>query len=310
MAEILTIISPIFIVIAAGYAAVRLGFLEKAGTDALGRFVLYFAMPSLIVTTLAEPGLENAIEPLFLVAYGGGSLLMYGLMFALSRGGARDVVSRAGVKSLGASFSNSAFVGYPLLLLAFDTPPIASFAMALMFENVVMMPLVLSVLELGARQHSTDGPAATVRMIARRLGTNPIIIAIVIGLALAAFDARLPAVIAGSLELLGKASAGAALIFVGGSLVSNAIRSNMADIAQIAAAKLIVHPLLVAGMVAILPAFDTDLQRAVVIIAACPMLSIFPILSGKYGFGQLASGALLATTTLSFVTISVVLALT
>lgn len=309
MIDILTIVAPIFIVIAVGYAGVQLNIVDKVGLAAVGRFVLYFAFPSLIVITLAKPGLVNAIEPLFLAAYGGGMLLTYGLMFAFSRAAMRDVVTRAGVKSLGASFSNSAFVGYPLLLQAFDTPPITTFAMALMFENVVMMPLVLSVLELGAGKPSANGLVGTARMVAKRVATNPIIIAIVIGITLAAFEMRPPAVIAGSLGLLGKASAGAALFFVGGSLVGNAIRGNMADISQIAAAKLIIHPLLVVGLIAILPAFDPELQQAAVLIAACPMLSIFPILSSKYGFAQLASSALLVTTTLSFASISIVLAL-
>lgn len=308
MADILTIVAPIFIVIAAGYVGVQLGLIDQGGLSAIGRFVLYFAFPSLIVMTLAKPGLIQTIEPSFLAAYGGGTLLTYGLMFALSKTAMRDVVSRAGVKSLGASFSNSAFVGYPLLLQAFDTPPITSFAMALMFENVVMMPLVLCVFELGAENPGATGLVDTTRMVSKRVAANPIIIAIVIGLTLAALEARPPAVISGSLELIGKASAGAALFFVGGSLVGNAVRGNMADIAQIAAVKLIIHPLLVAGMIAILPAFDPNLQQAAVLIAACPMLSIFPILSSKYGYAQLASSALLLTTTLSFASISIVLA--
>ena len=253
MTDILTIVAPIFIVIAMGYVGVQLRIIDQAGLSVLGRFVLYFALPALIVTTLAKPGLLNGIEPLFLAAYGGGTLLTYGLMFALSKGGMRDIVSRAGVKSLGASFSNSAFVGYPLLLQAFDKPPITSFAMALMFENVVMMPLILGVLELGGGKPDTAGFAGTARMVAKRVATNPIIIAIVIGIALTMFGTRPPRVISGSLELLGKASGGAALFFVGGSLAGNVIRGNIADISQIAVAKLILHPLLVAGLIAILP---------------------------------------------------------
>ena len=62
-------------------------------------------------------------------------------------------------------------------------------------------------------------------------------------------------------------------------------------------------------MIAVLPAFPSNLQHAAVLIAACPMLSIFPILSSRYGYTQFASSALLITTTLSFASILVVLAL-
>ena len=253
-----------------GYAGAKLRIIDRTGLSVLGRFVLYFALPALIILTLAKPGLLNGIEPFFLAAYGGGTLLTYGLMFTLSKIGLRDAVSRAGVKSLGASFSNSAFVGYPLLLQAFDNPPITSFAMALMFENVVMMPLILGVLELGGGEPDAVGGAGAARMVATRVAKNPIIIAIVIGLGLAMFGARPPSVISGSLELLAKASGGAALFFVGGSLAGNVIRGNIADISQIAVAKLVIHPLLVAGMVAILPPFNPNLQNAAVIIASSP----------------------------------------
>jgi malonate transporter and related proteins len=170
------------------------------------------------------------------------------------------------------------------------------------------MPLVLTVLELGAGKDGRAGALATSRMIAKRLATNPIILAIAMGLTLAAFDVRLPTAVSGTLELLGKASAGAALFFVGASLVGSRFRGDLISIAQMTSFKLIVHPLLVAAMIAVLPAFAPNLQQAAVLIAACPMLSIFPILTSRYGYTQFASSALLITTTISFVTLSVVLA--
>ena len=309
MAEILSIIAPIFSVIGIGYIAVQLNLVEQTSTVTLGRFVLYFALPSLILLTLTNTDLENAIEPMFLAAYGGGTLLTYALMFALAKGALGDDVLRAGVKSLGASYPNSAFIGYPLLLQAFDNPPIAGFAMALMFDNVIMVPLVLTVLELGAGKSSASSPSATMRLIIKRLGTNPIILAIVIGLVLATFDVRLPSAISGTMELLGKASAGVALFFVGASLAGGSLRADITDIAQIASIKLVVHPLVVATMIMLLPPFNPNLQHAAVLIAACPMLSMFPILSSRYGHTQFASSTLLITTSVSFVTISLALAL-
>ncbi len=46
--------------------------------------------------------------------------------------------------------------------------------------------------------------------------------------------------------------------------------------AQIALGKLIGHPLAVLAMVALLPDFDPRLQQAAVLLAAMPMLSIYP----------------------------------
>ncbi|RNE92482.1 AEC family transporter [Marichromatium sp. AB32] len=309
MTAILDIVVPVFTVIVAGYVTVRLGVMERAATAVLGRFVLHVAMPALIVATLAGTDLRQAIEPGFLLAYGTGTLLTYGLMLAWFRGGRGDRLDRAAVKALGSAFSNSAFIGYALLLQAFDEPPVAGFAMALMFENLVLMPLVLSVLELGTGQGRAPGARATARLIVARLVTNPLILAITLGLALALFEVRLPPGLSGALGLLGQGAAGVALFFVGATLVGSRLHASLGELGQVALAKLVLHPLLVAAMVLALPAFDPDLQRAAILIAACPMFAIFPVLGARYGHAELASGALLGATALSFLSLSVVLAL-
>lgn len=53
-----------------------------------------------------------------------------------------------------------------------------------------------------------------------------------------------------------------------------------------------------------MPSLPDDIRHAGLINAACPMLSIFPLIAMTYGREMLASSALLITTGALFVTIS------
>ena len=72
--------------------------------------------------------------------------------------------------------------------------------------------------------------------------------------------------------------------------------------------KLLIHPLLVALMLWLLPPFDPELELAALLIAAMPMMSIYPIIGGNYGYGSQCASILILTTALSFVTVTVLLA--
>jgi len=53
-----------------------------------------------------------------------------------------------------------------------------------------------------------------------------------------------------------------------------------------------------------LPALDPSLRQAAILLAAMPMMGIYPILSMQYGMQSLAASALLVATAASFFTIN------
>ena len=76
--------------------------------------------------------------------------------------------------------------------------------------------------------------------------------------------------------------------------------------------KLIIHPALVAlALWALpqvgLPAVEPLLRTAAILMAAMPMMGIYPILALKYGQEGFSAASLLAATTLSFLTVSALL---
>ena len=71
--------------------------------------------------------------------------------------------------------------------------------------------------------------------------------------------------------------------------------------------KLLLHPLSVGLLVWLLPPMARELQVAVVIMSAVPMLGIYPILAQKHGHDGPAAAAQMGTTVASFVTLNLLL---
>jgi malonate transporter and related proteins len=168
-------------------------------------------------------------------------------------------------------------------------------------ENVILLPLTLVSAE------GTSGSRAwygALSQTLRRLAVNPLILAIGAGVAVSISGIVLPAPIAKSVALLASASSAVALLVIGGSLVDLHLQGRMREVGLVAFGKLILHPLVVLAFLLVFPV-DEPLRTAAVAFAAMPMLSIYPILAQAHGEEAFCAAALLLTTLLSFVTISI-----
>ncbi len=81
MLDILAITSPIFLIIALGYVAVRQNIIAQDVARGMGAFVMNFALPALLVKTLSGRPIADIIHGEFLIAYGGGSLIILTIGF-------------------------------------------------------------------------------------------------------------------------------------------------------------------------------------------------------------------------------------
>jgi predicted permease len=211
----------------------------------------------------------------------------------------------AGLAGLGSSFSNTAFIGFPILVQFLGMPAIVALALAMIVDNLLVLPLALPLMESGNDQGGRWGRALGQSPVRR--ARNPLIIAIGAGFAFALSGIRLPSPAARTLALLAMASTGMALCVVGGSLAGVRVRGMLRGLMEIAAAKLVLHPLAVAGFLWLLPTIDPALRVAAVILACMPTLSILPILAQKHDLEGFCAAALLVTTVVSFVTINAAL---
>lgn len=304
MFEILQVIAPVFLLIGLGYVCIRSGYVDKAILPALGALVVRISLPVLIFKSLSQRSIDEVFNLRYLSAYALASLLTLLIGFIWIR--RKQSFTVAAIRGMGVSFANSAFLGFPIAMQLLG--PVASLALALtmMVESLLMLPLCLGLADFGQARGERHFWAAFLHVL-RDLRKNPILIAIALGVLFALLGISLPGAAVRAIDLLAATSAPLALFVIGGTLAGLRLREMIGDAAWVAVGKLMLHPLLMLFAYLLLAPIDPALSTAAVLIAAMPMMSIFPILGQKYGQEAFCAAALLLTTIACFFTLSIVI---
>ena len=307
MLDILAITSPIYIIVLAGYLATRFGVFERNDMRVFGKFVLNFALPALIFNALAQRHIREVLHPAYLLAYLGGSLLMMATAYVTARRLAGLNRMRSTFLAMGVSCSNSSFMGFPILLLL--VAPVAGVALALnvMVENLVMLPLLLAMAE-SARGAGGSWRHVLARSL-KRLARNPLVLAVTAGLAISLAEVPVPQPLLRSVTLFSQASGAVSLFAIGGTLVGLSLSSGWQRVVPVVVGKLVGHPLAVLLILSLLPLagmapMEPALRAAALLMAAMPMLSIYPIVAQAYGEADRSATTLLLCMVASFFTLS------
>ncbi|MCF7203507.1 AEC family transporter [Pseudomonas oligotrophica] len=305
MLAILAITAPIFILIGIGFLACRSQLVSREQAAGMGRFVITFALPALVIKALLERPLDEVLNWNYLLAFASGSLASFAIGYLVARRLRGDSLSGSALTGLGSAVSNSGFVGYPIVAMVVGPPAGVALALGMMVENLLMIPLALTLAELGRQREASVWQAlgGTLASLMR----HPVLIAISLGLGMALLDVRPPPVLMRVIEMLALASAPVALFVIGASLNGLKVGTLYGDMLQLSASKLLLHPLLVMGGFLLFPVADPQLRLAGILMACAPMMSIFPILGARYGLEGRCAAALVSATVLSFLSISLFL---
>lgn len=308
MLQILSLTLPVYLLIGLGHVAVKAGMFNGADMRVLGRFVVGFCLPGLLFNALSQRDLAEVLQPRYLAGYALGSLLMLLGGAAFWHRWRRKPLDLAALQGLGMGQSNTGFFGYALAAPLLGEPASVALALTLMVENLVMLPLGLALAEAGASgQRGSQSFRPAFRRSLLGLLRNPMILAILAGCSFALLGLRLPEPVARTVQLVASASSPVALFVIGGTLAGFSLQGVWRDVLAVGSAKLVLHPLAVAGMMWLLGPVDPLLFSAAVLFAASPMMSIYPVLAQKFGHEGLCAATLLATTLMSFVSINAVL---
>ncbi len=302
MQHILSITLPIYLIVLLGWLAARRDFFSKADLRVLGKFVVHIALPALLFKALASRPLNEVLDAGYLMAVALGSLAIFAAVFAWARFGRHAEPAAASMQAMGSSFSNTGYIGYPIALQFMG--PVAGVALALnmLVENLLMLPLILTMAE--ARRGSGRRWYQVLGQTLWSLRRNPMVLAILLGFAVAWVGLPLPAPLWKTIDMMALASTAVALFVVGGSLAGLSTQGLARDVSRVAFAKLLLHPLAVYGALWLVPATSPELRVLAVTLAAMPMLGIYPILAQKFGLEGPCAAALLGTTVAAFVTLS------
>ena len=301
---------PVFFVIALGYFAGWTRKIDNHRVADLNTLVMDFALPASLFVAMAQTPRALLVKQSPLVVVLAVSMLaIYALHFLLQRAVFRFDAREAAVGALTTGLPNFASAGLPLISSVFGPEHTSSVGLSIAVGSIVMSPLTLVILEAGD-ERARDVPA--LRRITRAVGKSilkPVVIAPIIGVALALCELTPPRLVDASLTLIGVGAGGVALFLTGLILSSQPFELNR-NVAAGALLKNVVHPLLAAALVVAL-AVSSVTGREAIVLGAVPS-GFFGILFGlRYGIVSRDAGStLIATTLLSAATIPFAILLT
>ncbi len=296
--RIADLILPVFAVILTGWIAGYTGYLSRALSDGLIHFAYNIAMPALLIVTIAqEPG-HSLINWRFLVAFGGGSLLCFLLVFGLlSIRVSRSLASRT-MHGMAASMTNTGFVALPVLQAIYGPRAVLPAAIATVFVAVVMFPLAVVLLELG--QQDAHGSRTAPMVTVKHIVLNPMVISTLVGMLCSVLNLRMPGPVAAYLGILANALTACALFAIGLGLSIDGVRANIGRASALSAVKLVIMPLIVYGLSVAL-GLNPLYTIAAVICAAVPTAKTVYILAGEYRCEEMMVASTVSLTTLASV---------
>lgn len=307
IAYVITVTLPIYLGIALGYIAVRCTWIQPADVKALGRYTVVIGVPALLFRGISHQTVGSVFNPDYLMVYALGSFSAMAVVTLLARRVRGRSLSLAGLQGLGASSSNSMFIGYPIAVQVFGPAASVALALCMLVENIVVLPVGLALADADA----TSGRRSLIRLLMdtlRSVVRNPMIVSILVALVFSAFGLHLPEVLDKSISMVASSTSPIALFVIGGSLVGLHLNALRVDMGLIVFGKLVLHPLCVLAWVLLFPPTEPLLSGAAVLFAAMPMMSIYPVLAHRYGQEKLCSAALLGATVASFFTITATIA--
>ncbi|KAB2881809.1 MAG: AEC family transporter [Albidovulum sp.] len=295
---------PFFALIGLGWGAGRWRFFPEVATEWLTRFVFYFALSAMLFRFAANLSVGEIFDAAFAMAYLTGCLVIYLLAFAVAR--ARAVTfPEAAVEAQCAVIGNTGFLGVPMLTMLLGPAAAGPVLMVLAIDLIVFSSLITLIITTSREGHLSP---RIVLVLALGLAKNPMIVAMVAGLAWSGLRLPMPAPAEEFLALLGAAATPGALFAIGASLASKSAE-RLSVALWLSFAKLVLHPAAVA--VAALWLFEVDRFAAGVMIAAAslPVAGNVYILARHYGVApQRVSASILISTAFSILTVSAVIA--
>ncbi|MGO4670620.1 AEC family transporter [Bosea sp. 2YAB26] len=294
MLSSLLVVLPVFGLIGLGYVARWTKLVRETTGEGLSDFVFVLAVPCLLFRTLAKADIPASQPWGYWISYFTGLTIVWALAMLI----AHRVFSRKGpelvVSGFAAAQSNTVFVGVPMILKAYGDAGAVPLGLLL----AIHLPVTMTAATLLA-----EGRSASLKMMARRLFTHPIIIGILLGSAVRPVIGFIPAPVWTLVDLLAGAAVPCALISLGIAMRRYGLESGLGLPAVLSALKLGLHPLIVYLLATRVFEMPAHWSGVAVLFAACPCGINAYLFAERYRQGVAdASSAIALSTMLSLFT--------
>jgi len=304
MAHVLNNVLPVFLLLALGKILMRSGLAGEVFFKTSDKLVYFIFFPALLFWKIgsAGPGLEL---PRGLILAVLATIFLTWLASLAYIRLARVTPFQAGSFSQ-VSYRFNTYIGMAVVLGAFGEDGVARFGIIISLAIPFINLLVVSTLVWYSQTDYTLGQR--IRVLIRELAINPLILACLAGIAYARLAPPLPIFVNKTLALLSAITLPMALLSIGASLALERLKGRMRLSLVSCVLKLVFMPLVGYALLRLWEVEPLSLAVAMVFFTLPTATSAYILSSQMNSDADLAGAAIVLSTLLSFVTLSLSLA--
>lgn len=315
MQALIEVSLPVFGIMLAGYLCGRFKLVGQDSTAALNGYVYFVALPALFVIATARAPFERILDGPFLLAFLGAQVGILVFAAVIARVMFTERLGEAGMHGSCACFSNTGYMGIPLLITAFGPEGAVPAILLSLCTAVVTFTITITILEVEKGRAVPEGevPPGIGTIIIRSVFnafTTPLVGSAAIGVLLSLLQVDIPTPVGTFLDLLGNTAGPCALFAMGLFLVNQSVTRGALEVSWVTAVKLLLHPSLAWWLSAVWLELPREQVGYIVIMSALPTGSLMFLLGERYGvYVQRSAATILISTIVSVATVSAVLEL-
>lgn len=294
MFEILAIITPVFLIVGAGYSAVRFTGFSDGAVDGLMAYGIRFAVPVLLFRAVSGVDLSQAFDWRLLVAFYGGAFASYALAILLARLVWRRTPGESAAIGFCALFSNTLMLGLAVLDRAYGAVSMPFGYMIIAVHSPLIYFVGITVMEIARRDGA--GPVATLKRAGRAMLGNTLMVGIALGFIVNFGRVPVPEPVMAAVNLVADSALPASIFALGGTLTRYRLRADIGVATMVAVLSLLVHPA-IATLLSLQLGLPPEMRHAAVVLAAMPSGMNGYLFAAMYNraMGAAASAVLMAT---------------
>jgi predicted permease len=293
MVTVLEIVLPVFLLIALGYFLRRIRLVDDTFFSQVNQLVYYVCLPLLLIHKIATADFATSFN-LGLVL---GCSVSVGVVFVISyligwlRGFSAPV---HGAFCQGAFRGNLAYIGLAIIFNAYGDAGLTRAGVLLGFLVLVLNLFAILALLLPQKQQRTSFLG-----IARQIGSNPLILASLMGLLWSFYQLPMPTVVDRTLDIATGMALPLALLSIGGGFSLAKLKGDVGKAAFVVCLKLLLLPLITAGCLLWLNITGIDLAIGILLAGAPTAVATYVMASQMGADKELAASIVMLATAFS-----------
>ncbi len=270
----LSSVFPVALMFFLGFWLARRGVFTGTEAEAILKLIARIAAPAILVSILVTSDFGAAdlkLVGLYLL----GEVILYAATALIGIWLFRLDFKNAILVGIGASFSNHVMFAYPIAQFAFPAEMTLPVRSIIAFDIIIF---ALSIVLLDINAGAGRGVAAAVRQ-----ARNPLLLALIFGLIVNLAPVEPPLALVRGAGFIADTAAPCGLFAAGVLLAAPLDKSHIRLAGYITCMKMLVHPLLAAGLILVLSGYALDAARTSLLVAVSPVGIMALTFASRYG---------------------------